>query len=61
MYDPRHSIFFAWKEITRHWTILQRISQENHARGVPYLDWKTGREMFRRDREISEKLARMPL
>jgi hypothetical protein len=61
MYDPRHSIFFAWKEITRHWSILQRISQENHARGVPYLDWKTGREMFRRDREISEKLARMPL
>jgi hypothetical protein len=61
MYDPRHSIFFAWKEITRHWSILQRVSQENHARGVPYLNWKTGREMFRKDREISEKLARMPL
>jgi hypothetical protein len=60
MYDPRHSIFFAWKEITRHWSIMQRISKENHARGVPYLSWKTGREMFRKDRELSEKLSRMP-
>ncbi|HTQ28064.1 MAG TPA: hypothetical protein VMI35_08050, partial [Puia sp.] len=27
MYDPRHSIFFAWKEIIRHWMILWRISR----------------------------------
>ena len=61
MYDPRHSIFFAWKEITRHWSIMQRISRENHLRGVPYLGWKEGKEMFRKDRELAEKLSRMPL
>jgi hypothetical protein len=60
MYDPRHSIFFAWKEITRHWSILQKISAMNHARGVPYLSFREGREMFRRDKEISALLTRMP-
>ena len=24
IYDPRHSIFFAWREIIRHWVILQK-------------------------------------
>lgn len=60
MYDPRHSLFFAQREIIRHWNILHKISMMNHARGVPYLSYREGREMFRRDREISEKLSRMP-
>jgi hypothetical protein len=60
MYDPRHSIFFAWKEITRHWTIMQRISVMNHARGIPYLGFKEGRAVFRKDKEISKMLAHMP-
>lgn len=60
MYDPRHSIFFAWKEITRHWSIMHTISMMNHARGVPYLGYREGREVLRKDREISEKLSRMP-
>ncbi len=29
IYDPKHSIFFAWKEIKKHWDILYRISQIN--------------------------------
>jgi len=29
MYDPKHSIFFAWKEIIRHWELLYRISKGN--------------------------------
>ena len=59
IYDPRHSIFFAWKEIVRHWIILWRISRMNHREGIPYLSVKGGLEMFRQDRQNSKKLAKM--
>jgi len=29
IYDPAHSIWFAWKEIYRHWKLLQSISMQN--------------------------------
>lgn len=61
MYDPRHSIFFAWKEISRHWLILSKISRYNHKRGVPYLSFKQGVEVFKEDKLWAEKLGRMPL
>ena len=60
IYDPRHSLFFAWKEIVRHWFILERISRMNHRRGHKYLTWKEGVQMFREDKEWSAKLAAMP-
>ncbi|MBC7828014.1 MAG: D-alanine--D-alanine ligase, partial [Chitinophagaceae bacterium] len=60
MYDPRHSIFFAWKEIVRHWFILWRISRMNHRKGHPYLSLKEGIAMFREDKAHSLKLAEMP-
>jgi hypothetical protein len=60
MYDPRHSIFFAWKEIVRHWFILWRISRMNHKAGHPYLSLKDGIAMFREDKVHSLKLAEMP-
>jgi len=60
MYDPKHSIFFAWKEITRHWRILNEISRMNHKKGIPYLSFAAGREVFRKDKEISAKLEKMP-
>jgi hypothetical protein len=56
IYDPRHSIFFAWKEIVRHWFILNKVSMMNHRRGVKYLTVKEGLRMFRNDREHSRKL-----
>lgn len=60
IYDPRHSLFFAWREILRHWFILERISRMNHRNGHPYLSWKEGIQMFREDKEWSAKLAAMP-
>lgn len=60
IYDPRHSLFFAWKEIVRHWYILWRISRLNHKRGYPYLTVKEGIRMFREDKLVSRKLAAMP-
>ena len=59
IYDPRHSIFFAWKEILRHINILCRISMLNHRKGYPYLTVKQGLQMFREDKLNSQKLAAM--
>lgn len=57
IYDPKHSIFFAWKEIIRHWIILWRISRMNHRNGHPYLSFREGVRMFREDGQHSKKLA----
>lgn len=47
MYDPTHSIFFAWKEIIRHWRILYSISIKNKKNGASFLTYKEGVNMFR--------------
>lgn len=60
IYDPSHSLFFAWKEIIRHWVLLYKISRINHRLGHPYLSWKEGLAMFRENRYWSERLAAMP-
>jgi hypothetical protein len=59
IYDPRHSLFFAWKEIVRHWVILYKISRVNHRRGYPYLSISEGLRMFRDDRNNSRQLNLM--
>lgn len=56
MYDPKHSLFFAWKEIIRHWFILYRISKQNHAKGHPYMRFKDGQKMFRSNTALVKKL-----
>ena len=33
IYDPKHSLFFAWKELARHITYMFRISKQNHELG----------------------------
>lgn len=56
IYDPAHSIFFAWKEIIRHWIILNRISRQNHKLlKVPYMSFKEGIQMFK-DNAAYEKI-----
>ena len=59
IYDPKHSLFFAWKEIVRHWVMLNRISMANRKLGHRYLTWKEGVEMMRQDKLISARLAAM--
>jgi hypothetical protein len=46
IYDPKHSIFFAWKEIVRHWNILYKISKQNRQHAA-YMGFRTGIKMFR--------------
>ena len=56
IYDPKHSLFFAWKEITRHWNQLNLISIKNHRRGFSYLSFKDGRAMLRENGALEEQL-----
>ena len=57
IYDPKHSIFFAWKELARHITYMFQISVENHKRGFPYLSHKVGMEQYRLHLEQSNKIV----
>jgi hypothetical protein len=59
IYDPRHSLFFAWKEIIRHWFLLFRISRINHKKGHRYLSWREGIGMFREAKGYARKLNAM--
>jgi hypothetical protein len=56
IYDPSHSLFFAWKEIIRHWFILWRISKKNHAAGHPYLNISQMRAMFKANNKLVTQL-----
>ncbi len=47
IYDPNHSIFFAWKEIIRHWVYLYKIAAINHKKGHRYLTTREGLQMFK--------------
>lgn len=48
IYDSRHTLFFAWKEIIRHWKLLQTISEKNHRQyGIPYLPFWRGLTLLR--------------
>jgi len=59
MYDPKHSLFFAWKEIIRHWIILWRISRLNHKKGIPYLTQKQGMQMMKDNKAFEQKLEQL--
>ncbi len=60
MYDPKHSLFFAWKEIIKHWKILWRISKYNHKyKSVNYLPFSDGINMFKENKKIEKKLNNM--
>ncbi len=57
IYDPAHSIFFAWREIARHLKLLYRISVWNHKhQKVPYLSFKVGLKMFKDVKVVERKL-----
>lgn len=56
MYDPRHSPFFAWKEIIKHWMILYSVSKANHKLGIPYMSLKEGAAMFKANKVLVKKL-----
>jgi hypothetical protein len=56
IYDPKHSLFFAWYEITRHWRMLYQISALNHKKGHAYLSYRDGTAMLRANSELEAQL-----
>ncbi|UFH33792.1 D-alanine--D-alanine ligase [Chryseobacterium sp. C-71] len=59
MYDPKHSLFFAWKEITKHWKIMAEISRKNHETGFPYLDVKEGFLALKNNLAVEKRLRKL--
>lgn len=57
IYDPKHSLFFAWKELMRHITYMYEISVSNHKNGAPYLSHKDGMEQYRLHNLQSKKIV----
>lgn len=57
IYDPKNSLFFAWKELARHITYMYQISCANHKRGVAYLSHKDGLQQYRLHLEQNRKIV----
>lgn len=57
IYDPKHSLFFAWKELARHITYMYEISALNNQKGTPYLSHKEGMKEYRLHLEQSSKIV----
>ncbi len=57
IYDPKHTLFFAWKELARHITYMYQISVTNHKRGFPYLSYREGMKEYRLHVEQSKKIV----
>lgn len=57
IYDPRHSVFFAWKEIIRHLRLLSRISLANKkTQGLRLMSTREGLLMLRENRKYLKML-----
>jgi hypothetical protein len=56
IYDPKHSIFFAWKVLAQHITYMYKISIANYERGFPYLSHKEGMIQYRLHLEQNNKI-----
>ena len=57
IYDPKHSLLFAWKELARHITYMYEISVINHKNGATYLSHKDGMKEYRMHLEQSNKIV----
>ena len=56
IYDPKHSIFFAWKEIIKHYDILYKISTYNRQKGHSYLNIKQSRQLVINNKKLTNHL-----
>ena len=58
IYDPKHSLFFGWKEIARHIRYMYFISRQNHRHSsASYLNYKTGMREFLAHFSHNKKIA----
>jgi hypothetical protein len=57
IYDPKHSIFFAWKELARHFKYMFEIAIVNHKNGFAYLTKKEGIAEYKSHLKQSRKIV----
>lgn len=56
IYDPKHSLLFAWKELARHITYMYEISVANRKLGFPYLAHNVGMKEYRLHQKQNQKI-----
>ena len=57
IYDPKHSIVFAWKEMAKHWRLIYRIANYNHIHEkVAYLSFGEGVRQVRAQGKVKKIL-----
>ncbi|UGS22873.1 D-alanine--D-alanine ligase [Flavobacterium channae] len=56
MYDPKHSLLFGWKELTRHFHYMYLISKENKKNGAKYLTFNEGVTEFKNHHKHYDKI-----
>ncbi|PWA04465.1 ATP-grasp domain-containing protein [Flavobacterium psychrotolerans] len=56
IYDPKHSVFFAWRELGKHIRYMYEISVINHNKGISYLPHKVGMHEYRLHIQQNKKI-----
>lgn len=59
MYDPRYSIWFAWREIIRHWKILSNIALQNRKKMITKTSFLAGIYLFIANLRLERQLKKM--
>ncbi|VXC16031.1 D-alanine--D-alanine ligase [Flavobacterium sp. 9AF] len=59
IYDPKHSLLFGWKELTRHFHYMYEISKINHEENnSPYLTFKEGLREFKKHHQYYDVILK---
>lgn len=58
MYDPKHSLLYGWKELTRHFKYMYQISINNKKNGCQYLTFKEGIKEFKKHQEYYDTILK---
>ncbi|MFK7970406.1 MAG: hypothetical protein AB8F95_08570 [Bacteroidia bacterium] len=51
IYDPKNSIWNAYRDMWKHWRSLYQVSRAQHKAGVPYMTWREARAFWRKHRQ----------
>lgn len=47
IYDPKHSLFFAWKELSKHFIAMCKVSKQNKQNRFSFLTFNEGIEQYK--------------
>jgi len=56
IYDPKHSLFFGWKELIRHYGFMYTIALDNKNKGYSFLSFSEGKKELRKHKNNLKKL-----